>query len=34
MLHKPDTPYAFPMEKMSKFNPRKKCENIYQMCTK
>ena len=23
-LHKPDTPYAFQMEKMSKFNTRKK----------
>ena len=23
-LHKPDTPYAFGMEKMSKFNTRKK----------
>ena len=27
-------PYAFPKEKMSKFNTRKKWENIYQMCTK
>ena len=32
--HKTDTPYAFWMEKMSKFNTRTKCENIYQMCTK
>ena len=29
-LHKPDTPYVFRMEKMSKFNTCKKCENIYQ----
>ena len=27
-------PFVFRMEKMSKFNNRKKCENIYQMCTK
>ena len=33
-LHKPDLPYAFRKEKMSKFNTRKKWENIYQMCPK
>ena len=27
-LHKPDTPYVFWMEKLSKFNIRKKWENI------
>ena len=28
-LHKPDAPYALRMEKMSKFNTRKKRENIF-----
>ena len=27
-------PHAFRKKKMSKFNTRKKWENIYQMCTK
>ena len=34
LLDKPDTPYTFRMEKISKFNSRKKWEIIYQMYTK
>ena len=33
-LHKPDTPYAFRMGRMCKFNTHQKRENINQMCTK